>query len=69
MKRLGGLLKDSKSQNFRPDLYLGAKTSYSLAEDGDSNRSSLSVETDLAYDRLVNYLDWMADKNLVTNDS
>jgi len=63
------LLKDSGKNNFRPDLYLVARILYSLAEEGSSNRSNLSVKTGLAYDRLVNYLSWMEDKNLVTNDN
>ena len=62
------MLKDSRNQLFRPDLYLVARILYSLAEEGASNRSNLSVKTGLAYDRLINYLDWMSERNLVVNE-
>lgn len=62
------MLKNTGNQLFKPDLYLVARILYSLAEDGASNRSNLSVKTGLAYDRLINYIDWMSKRNLVINE-
>ncbi len=62
------MLKDSRNQLFKPDLYLVARILYSLAEEGAANRSNLSVRTGLAYDRLINYLDWMSERNLIVNE-
>lgn len=57
-----------RNQTFKPDLYLVARILYSLAEEGESNRSNLSVRTGMAYDRLINYVKWMSDRCLVIND-
>jgi predicted transcriptional regulator len=61
-------LKSSKDPTFRPDLYLVARIIYSLQEEGESKKTSLSVRTGLSYDRLVNYLKWMERRDLVTQD-
>lgn len=42
-----------------------ARIIHSLSSDGQLNKTRLSVTTGMAYDRLVNYLEWMKGKDLV----
>lgn len=59
---------NSKNPDFRPDLYLVARIIYSLSTEGEMNRTRLSVCTGLAYDRMINYLYWLQEKGLVSED-
>lgn len=43
-----------------------ARIIYSLSSEGMMNKTNLSAATGMAYDRLVNYLEWMKRRDLVT---
>ena len=52
----------------KPDLYVIARIIKTLMENGSTKRTSLATSTGLAYDRLSKYLDWMAERKLVSMD-
>lgn len=45
-----------------------ARVIYTLVNDGGMSRTRLSISTGMPYDRLLNYLEWMTDKELVHSD-
>ena len=53
----------------KPDLYVLARIIKILKERKRLNRTTLATYTGLSYDRLVKYLEWMADKGFVKFDS
>jgi len=52
----------------RPDLYVIARIIKTLMDNGGMKKTALATSTGLAYDRLSKYVDWMAEKQLVTLD-
>ncbi len=58
----------SGQQTSKPDLYVIARIIKSLMENGSTKKTALATSTGLAYDRLSKYVDWMAERNLVTTD-
>ena len=52
----------------KPDLYVLARVIKTLKEKGRLNKTSLATATGLSYDRLVRYLDWMANKGFIGYD-
>ncbi|MGF3522960.1 MAG: winged helix-turn-helix domain-containing protein [Candidatus Bathyarchaeia archaeon] len=54
--------------SLKPDLYVVARIIKSLKEKNKVNKTALSVSTGLAYDKLVKYLDWMANKGFIVID-
>lgn len=61
-------MKSSSDPQFRPDLYLVARIISTLYQEGSKQKTELSIETGFAYDRLVNYLSWMTEKNLINEE-
>jgi len=59
---------DQQHQPQRLDLYVVARILIVLKERGSLNRTNLATATGLAYDKLVKYLAWMNDKELVLPD-
>ncbi|MDR0460753.1 MAG: winged helix-turn-helix domain-containing protein [Nitrososphaerota archaeon] len=53
----------------KPDLYVLARVIKTLKEKGRLNKTALATSTGLSYDRLVKYLDWMAQKGFIDFDS
>ncbi len=53
----------------KPDLYVLARVIKALKEKNRINKTALATATGLSYDRLVKYLDWMAEKGFVEFDS
>ncbi len=39
-----------------------------LMNDGPTNKTRLATNSELSYDKLLNYLEWMTSKNLVRED-
>lgn len=56
---------NSGDPDFRPDLYLVARIIDALSNDSELNKTNLAVETGFAYNRLINYLEWMEVHQLV----
>lgn len=50
------------------DLYVIARILIVLKEKGSVNRTNLATSTGLSYDKLVRYLSWLNDKELVSSD-
>jgi predicted transcriptional regulator len=50
-------------------VYIVARLTKVLKEREKMNRTALATQTGLPYDRLVKYLAWMSDRNLVELDS
>ena len=57
---------EDQHQPQRLDLYVVARVLIVLKEKGTLNRTNLATFTGLAYDKLVRYLSWMKDKELVS---
>ena len=53
----------------KPDLYVLARVIKTLKEKNKMNKTALATCTGLSYDRLVKYLDWMANKGFIEFDS
>jgi predicted transcriptional regulator len=53
----------------KPDLYVLARVIKTLKEKNRLNKTALATSTGLSYDRLIRYLDWMAEKGFVEFDS
>ena len=52
----------------KPDLYVLARVIKTLKEKRRLNKTALATATGLSYDRLVKYLDWMANKRFIGYD-
>jgi predicted transcriptional regulator len=65
----GGLTMNSGEPISKPDLYVLARVIKTLKEKNKMNKTALATATGLSYDRLVKYLDWMAQKGFVEFDS
>lgn len=51
--------------SFRPDLYLVARITKALVENGPLQKTKLSLLADMAYDRMIVYVNWMTEHNLI----
>jgi predicted transcriptional regulator len=60
---------NSETPSSKPDLYVVARIIASLKEKNKVNKTTLSVSTGLAYDKLIRYLDWMSKKGWIVIDS
>ena len=59
---------NSKMQSSKPDLYVVARIIKSLKKKDKVNKTALATSTELSYDKLVKYLDWMSKKGFVVVD-
>ena len=53
----------------KPDLYVLARVIKALKEKNRINKTALATCTGLSYDRLIKYLNWMANKGFIEFDS
>jgi len=53
----------------KPDLYVLARVIKTLKEKNRMTKTALATSTGLSYDRLIKYLDWMAQKGFIGFDS
>ncbi len=58
----------SDQPSSKPNLYVIARIINTLKEQGPMKRTQLATLTDLSYDSLVKYLDWMNDRKFVKMD-
>ncbi|MEM2611984.1 MAG: winged helix-turn-helix domain-containing protein [Thermoproteota archaeon] len=58
----------SRERGSKPDLYVAARIIKTLKENNGMKRTALVTACDLAYNRLVKYLDWMSEKGFVEID-
>ncbi|MBO3769416.1 MAG: winged helix-turn-helix domain-containing protein [Thermoproteota archaeon] len=58
----------SRERGSKPDLYVAARIIKTLKENNGMKRTALATACDLAYNRLVKYLDWMSEKGFVEID-
>ena len=56
----------SDQPSSKPNLYVIARIINTLKEQGPMKRTQLATLTDLSYDSLVKYLEWMNDRKFVT---
>lgn len=59
---------NSEAPSSKPDLYVVARIIQSLKKKNKINKTALATSTELSYDKLVKYLDWMSKKGWVTVD-
>lgn len=59
---------NSEAPNSKPDLYVVARIIKSLKKKNRVNKTALATCTELSYDKLVKYLDWMSKKGFVLVD-
>jgi predicted transcriptional regulator len=59
---------NSEPPNSKPDLYVVARIIKALKKKNKINKTALATCTELSYDKLVKYLDWMSKKGFVETD-
>lgn len=59
---------NSGEQSSKPDLYVIARIIKALKEKDKMNKTALATSTGLAYDKLVKYLAWMAERGFIKVD-
>jgi predicted transcriptional regulator len=59
---------NSEAPSSKPDLYVVARIIQSLKKKNKVNKTALALSTELSYDKLVKYLDWMSKKGFVILD-
>ena len=59
---------NSEAPSSKPDLYVVARIIQSLKKKNKINKTALAISTELSYDKLVRYLDWMSKKGWVIVD-
>jgi predicted transcriptional regulator len=59
---------NSEAPSSKPDLYVVARIIQSLKNKSKINKTALATSTELSYDKLVRYLDWMSKKGWVIVD-
>jgi predicted transcriptional regulator len=59
---------NSEAPSSKPDLYVVARIIQSLKKKNKINKTALATSTELSYDKLVRYLDWMSKKGWVIVD-
>ena len=64
-----GEKQEKSEQPQKLDLYVIARILIVLKEKGSQNRTNLATFTGLAYDKLVRYISWMNDKELIFSDT
>jgi predicted transcriptional regulator len=57
-----------RAETSKPDLYVIARIIKTLKEKKKMNKTKLATSTELAYDKLVKYLDWMSKKGFIEID-
>jgi predicted transcriptional regulator len=60
---------NSTEPSSRPDLYVVARIIKVLKEKNKMNKTALATSTGLAYDKLMRYLSWMAEKGFIVVDA
>lgn len=60
---------NSEAPSSKPDLYVVARIIQSLKKKNKINKTALATSTELSYDKLVRYLDWMSKKGWVIVDA
>ena len=55
--------------SFRPDLYVVARITKALVENGELQKTRLSVLADISHDSMVTYVNWMLDNNLIVENN
>jgi predicted transcriptional regulator len=60
---------NSEAPSSKPDLYVVARIIQSLKKKNKINKTALATTTELSYDKLVKYLDWMSKKGCVIVDA
>jgi len=59
---------NSETPSSKPDLYVIARIIKSLKKKNRVNKTALALSTELSYDKLVKYLDWLSMKGFVDID-
>ena len=59
---------NSEALSSKPDLYVVARIIKALKKKNKVNKTALATCTELSYDKLVKYLDWMSKKGFVVVD-
>lgn len=59
---------NSETPSSKPDLYVVARIIKALKKKNKVNKTALATCTELSYDKLVKYLDWMSKKGFVVVD-
>ncbi len=59
---------NSEAPSSKPDLYVVARIIQSLKKKNKINKTALATSTELSYDKLVRYLEWMSKKGWVIVD-
>ncbi len=59
---------NSETPSSKPDLYVVARIIQSLKKKNRVNKTALANSTELSYDRLIKYLDWLTIKGFVVID-
>lgn len=60
---------NSQKENFKPDLYVVSRIIKSLMDNGPMKRTNLATCSEISYDNLITYMQWMVQKGLlIEND-
>ena len=59
---------NSEIPSSKPDLYVVARIIKALKKKDRVNKTALSTSTELSYDKLIKYLDWMSKKGFIVVD-
>ena len=59
---------NSETPSSKPDLYVVARIIKALKKKNKVNKTALATSTELSYDKLVRYLDWLSKKDFVVVD-
>lgn len=59
---------NSETPSSKPDLYVVARIINVLKKRNRMNKTALATATELSYDKLVKYLDWLSKKGFVVVD-
>jgi len=59
---------NSEALSSKPDLYVVARIIKALKKKNKINKTALATCTELSYDKLVKYLDWMSKKGFIEID-
>lgn len=58
----------SRSERFKPDLYVVSRMIKSLVDDGPLKKTNLATNAGLSYDNMMEYLQWMLGKGLIAEN-
>jgi len=59
---------NSETPSSKPDLYVVARIISALKKKNKVNKTALATSTELSYDKLVKYLEWMSKKGFVVTE-